>query len=462
MSYSFQETKDILNGIGEGFCAAKWTQVTMHLHNGLTHSCHHPKPHKVPLSEIETNPSALHNTVHKKLNRKSMLDGKKPSECEYCWKIEKNSNIYSDRVLKSSEPWSQPFIDEIKNKNWEDNYNPKYVEVSFSNICNFKCAYCGPMFSSKWVEEIEKYGPYVESNYFNSIEWLEKNNTLPYKHSEVNPYVESFWKWWPDLYRDLHTFRITGGEPLLSKDTWKVLDYILEEENPNKNLNLSINSNLGVPDELIDKLIDKLKRIIDEERINEVVIFSSIDGYGEQAEYLRNGLNNTKFWENVEKILDNLPKVTVTLMSTYNILSPFSYNDLIKKVYDLKLKYTNKERYWQHPIILDTSYLNHPTHLSVKLLSDEHKKLVLDNAETALYYSVSVFNNIHMGMTEIEVGKIKRIYDWLISDDFQFNIEKERKCFVNFVDELDRRRKTNFIETFPELTEFYNKIKNDI
>lgn len=80
---------------------------------------------------------------------------------------------------------------------------------------------------------------------------------MPIHHTEHNPYVEAFWKWWPDLYRDLHTFRITGGEPLLSKDTWKILDYIIEQPNPNKKLNLAINSNLGVPDNLVDKLIEK-------------------------------------------------------------------------------------------------------------------------------------------------------------------------------------------------------------
>jgi len=462
MSETREEIKDKLNSIGSGFCAAKWTQVTMHLHNGLTHSCHHPTPHKIPLNEIETNPTALHNTIHKKLNRKGMLEGKRPTECNYCWKIEDNSPIYSDRILKSDEPWSKPFIDEISQKKWDDDYNPKYVEVSFSNTCNFKCSYCGPMFSSKWVEEIEKFGPYKDSNHFNSIEWLGKNNTIPFKHSEHNPYVESFWKWWPDLYKNLHTFRITGGEPLLSKDTWKVLDYILNEETPNKELNLSINSNLGVPDNLIDKLIEKIKKIIDEERINEVILFTSIDGYGEQAEYIRHGLNNDNFWNNIEKILDSIPQISITIMSTYNILSPFSYNQLIKKVYDLKLKYTNKNRFWQHPVLLDTSYLNHPVHMSVKLLNDEHRKLVLNNAETALFYSVSVFDNEHMGLTEIEVGKIKRIYDWIISDDFKFNIDSERKSFVNFVDEHDRRRNTNFIKSFPELENFYNTIKNDI
>ena len=58
----FNITKDKLNTVGCGFCLAKWTQVTMHLHNGTTHSCHHPKPHKIPLDEILADPTALHNT----------------------------------------------------------------------------------------------------------------------------------------------------------------------------------------------------------------------------------------------------------------------------------------------------------------------------------------------------------------------------------------------------------------
>ena len=103
------------------------------------------------------------------------------------------------------------------------------------------------------MEEIEKHGAYPTSTSFNDIGYLKKLNQLPYKNSDENPYVESFWNWWPDLYNDLHTFRITGGEPLLSKDTWKVLDFIDTTEFPNRNLNLSINSNLGSPKALIEK-----------------------------------------------------------------------------------------------------------------------------------------------------------------------------------------------------------------
>ena len=69
----FSSNKEKLNKVGCGFCLAKWTQVTMHLNNGYTHSCHHPSTHKIPLNEIANNPSALHNTSFKKQKRKECL-----------------------------------------------------------------------------------------------------------------------------------------------------------------------------------------------------------------------------------------------------------------------------------------------------------------------------------------------------------------------------------------------------
>ena len=58
--YHFRD--NVLNEVSPSFCTAKWKQVTLHLHSGQTHSCHHPVPHKIPLDEIADNPSALHNT----------------------------------------------------------------------------------------------------------------------------------------------------------------------------------------------------------------------------------------------------------------------------------------------------------------------------------------------------------------------------------------------------------------
>ena len=454
---NFEETKNKLNSVGCGMCLAKWTQVTMHLQTGFNHSCHHPSVHKIPVKEVERNPKALHNTNFKKQKRKEMLDGKRPSECDYCWNIEDNSNVYSDRIYKSSEPWSKPHFDEIVSSDWRSDFNPRYVEVSFTNTCNFKCSYCGPAYSSQWFQEVKEHGGYPTQPEFNSYQTMVSENSVPILKSEYNPYVDAFWKWWPELYNDLNTFRITGGEPLLSKDTWKVLDYIIENPNPNRELKFAINSNLGVIDELVDRLIEKLKIIIGENRVKEFILFTSADGWGKQAEYIRHGMEFNRVWDNINKVLSELPTVTVTIMSTYNIMSPFTYNTLIKNVHDLKHQYQNDSRYWLHPILLDTSYLRYPSHQSVKLLDFEHKELILKSAELSLYKGVTVFDNKHMGMTEVETEKIKRIYDWAISEDGEM-MDQQRKNFKRFVMEHDRRRGTNFVQTFPELEDFYNKI----
>ena len=73
MSYETNRIKDIKvvveNQSTPTFCLAKWHHVTMYLQSGETHSCYHPKPHKIPLSELKDNPSALHNTMEKKLEQ---------------------------------------------------------------------------------------------------------------------------------------------------------------------------------------------------------------------------------------------------------------------------------------------------------------------------------------------------------------------------------------------------------
>ena len=454
----YTNVKSKLDGVGCGFCLAKWSQVTIHLDKGLTHSCHHPSPHKIPLRELRNNPSALHNTRHKKKRRREMLNGKRPKECDFCWNVEDNSNSFSDRTLKSAEPWAWDQFEKIKSSNWNENYNPRYVEVSFSNACNFACAYCGPQYSSKWVEEIEKHGGYPTEHNFNSIDEIKARDQMPYKQSEQNPYVEAFWKWWPDLYPDLHTFRMTGGEPLMSKDVWKVLEYIRDNPHINPNLSLSINTNLGVPDKLIDKLLDIVEDLTQNNKVREFIIFTSCEATGRQAEYSRFGLDYDKFWFNIEKILKRLPKVTVNIMAAFNALSVFTYSDLIDKVYEFKKKYHNDQRYWVESLQLDTSYLRWPTHLSVKILEPEHKELILEAAKKALYYGMKDTPMTTHGFSDIQIQKIKRTYDYAIGDS-DFDVEKYRKDFVKFVTEYDKRRNTNFLEVFPELKDMYVKYK---
>jgi organic radical activating enzyme len=456
----FYKTKDKLNDVGCGFCLAKWTQVTMHLHNGMTHSCHHPAPHKIPLEEIKENPTALHNTEFKKEQRQKMLNGKRPSECKYCWSIEDNSNGFSDRIYKSSEPWSAPHFDDILKIGWKENYNPKYVEVSFSNICNFKCSYCSPMFSSKWMEEINKYGPYRTSEKFNNLDYIKDMNMMPYHHEEYNPYVDAFWKWWPDLYKDLDTFRITGGEPLLTKDTFKILDYIIDAKEPNKNIKICINSNLGVSQDIFDKFVDRMEKILDKELVYEFVIFASADTWGKQAEYIRHGLDFNLFWERIDFLLDKFHNITIDVMSTYNVLSVPSYKELIDNIYILKKRYHNSYRFWGSALFLDSSYLRWPEHQTVKILDDEWYNEIDEQAKLVDFYEqtrIGLYDGY--GFTDMEINKIKRIRDWYISGEGNEELKTNRRDFYKFIREHDKRRGTDFVKTFPELEDFLQKCR---
>ena len=465
---NFTEMKQKLDSVGCGMCLAKWTQVTMHLHDGTTHSCHHPAPHKIGLKELKRNPTALHNSSQKKKSRKQMLNGERPSECGYCWKVEDNSNSFSDRVFKSEEEWSKPHFKEITELDWKADYLPKYVEVSFSNTCNLKCGYCGPSYSSKWVEEMRKHGEFSTGDGFNSLEQLEKDDKLPIPQREHNPYVEAFWKWWPELYKSMDTFRITGGEPLLSKDTFKVLDEIIETDNPNKELKLSINSNLCVDDKLIDKLIEKAKIIINEKRVKEFILYTSVDTEGKQAEFIRFGLDYKQLFGNIDKILTEIPEITIVVMSTFNIFSPFNYEKLVRKIYDYKVKHFNTTRYWNSPLILDTSYLRYPDFLSFRLLKGYLSLSYFEKLEKYMKFfsSYRSLNSYQLqeptdsGFSLKEIEKITRIKDMFIEDSkSNENFELGKKKFKHYIADYKKRRNVDCYETFPELRTFINTIK---
>jgi hypothetical protein len=321
------------------------------------------------------------------------------------------------------------------------------------------------------MEEINEFGAYNLSYEYNGTKRMEDRNTKPYRQSEDNPYVEAFWEWFPDLYNSLDTFRITGGEPLLSKDTWKVLDFIIETETPNKELKLSINSNLGVGDDLIDKLIVKLEKIISEERVKEVIIFTSCEGYGKQAEYTRYGLEFDRLFSNIDKILLVLDKVTVVVMSTFNIFSVFSYEKLIKKIYDLKLKHFNTKRYWNSSIILDTSYLRYPSFLSFRLLKDYINEEYFDRwvkfmKFNSTYRSLTSFEQQtidDVGFSTKEIEKVKRIKDIFVSD-YAVDIDTfdlDKKDFLKFIKEYEIRRGMNCEEYYPELKKFIKNIERE-
>ena len=332
---NLENVKNLLNSTGCGFCLAKFTQVTLHLGTGHVHSCHHPKMHKIEIDEIKKDYRALFNTSHLKKVRKEMLNNQKPAECDYCWRIEDDGNL-SDRTFKSSKRFAFDDHDTIAQYNGDEDISPTYLEVSFSNVCNMSCLYCGPEFSSKWVEDLKQNGPIKVLENTKKERWVQgwqdlDNLNIP--NREYNPYIDAFWKWFPEIYPKLKTYRITGGEPLMSKETFRSMDWLAA--NPNPALDFSINTNLSVPDKLWDTFIEKLVKIKD---TMGVTVFTSVEAWGKRAEYLRRGLDFDVFLKRYEQ-LAQLGNVKVVIMAAYNVLSISTFKQFLEWQLEMKKTY---------------------------------------------------------------------------------------------------------------------------
>jgi organic radical activating enzyme len=482
-----KQMRDLLNTTGPGFCLAKWTQVTMHLGNGLTHSCHHPGAHKIPLNELAENPSALHNTNFKKERRKEMLNGQRPKECDFCWRVEDNGEI-SDRVLKSLPGFSLPHHDKISQLTGDEDIYPTYVEVSFSRVCNFACAYCGPPFSSKWEQEVKQHGPY---NIFNHIYNPIKDEEKHYNNNEHNPYIEAFWEWFPEAFKHMHTFRITGGEPLLSKDTFKVLDFLIE--NPNPNLNFAINSNACPPGDLWDTFIAKVKTLTENGCVKRFELYTSAEATGAQNDFIRDGMNWDLFVKNVERFLNETQGTKVVFMCAFNVLSASTFKPLLEWILELKQRFSyqgffnwleeegynrsvpnsrtfaeRKERSYgvHNRIAVDVPYLRHPQFLDANILSKEmiEKYLIpaidfmYDNLGHGEWYITQKFDDHEcLKLKRNVIGcilKAKQVDDDGLTTNGE--IRQNRAKFAYFMKAYGKRRGKDFHEVFPEYADFYN------
>jgi MoaA/NifB/PqqE/SkfB family radical SAM enzyme len=445
------ETRDRLNAVSTSFCLAKWLQATIHLHRGLTHSCHHPEAHLIPIEDLEKNVASLHNTQEKIRQRSEMMDGIRPTGCSYCWNIEEfGYDRFSDRILKSQDEWSMPNLEEVLKDPLSASLRPKYLEISFSRACNFRCTYCSPAFSTKWLQDVLKDGQYPGREFESGSQMLEE----PFEE-ETNPYIQAFWKWWPELKDSLHTFRITGGEPLLSPNTFRLLEML--DKDPAPNLSFSINSNLGIPEEKVNRLIQGVGKLLEGKKAKKFDLFTSMEAWGKKAEYIRFGMDTELFWRNLENVLIQLPTVSVTIMCTFNILSVTSFKQFLERVLELREKYHVKKAR-PCPLFVDISYLQNPSFQAINLLPKDY----LADMEKIVQFvneNRAEKRGNYWGFYSFEETKIRRCQEWMNQGLPEKKLKEERAKFYRYYSEYDRRRKANFLETFPEMKEFWQICK---
>lgn len=439
----------ILNEVSPSFCLAKWHHVTLYLQTGETHSCYHPAPHKIPLDEIQVNPSALHNTMHKKIERKEMLDGIQTAGCKYCWNIESLGKDYtSDRHLRSASIYTEQRWDQCVNGPWDQNINPEYVEINFGNECNFKCGYCHPKYSSRFYNEIKEYGPvHTVKNHRCDIDWLKL-----YEREDKNPYVDAWWAWWPDMKSSLNILRITGGEPLMHTSTWRLFEEI--KNDPLPHLELNINSNMGIKPGMVNRLIENVNHLLENSSIKRFKLFSSIDTWGARAEYLRTGLD-LKLWE---RNIDHYLKQTgqpISFMITFNILSVSTFKRLLEKILEWRLEYNQYNMTDQKQMIrFDTPYLKEPLQYDINILPKDEYLFYMEESLDFIQKNIDDYDVTKFSTVEFE--KFRRVVDYMTTTVYpNEKIREGRKDFYHWFATLDQRRGTDFVNTFPEMKQFY-------
>jgi organic radical activating enzyme len=410
----------------------------------MTTSCHHPLPHKVSIEEVQANPKALHNTPQKKKERAQMQKGERPSGCEYCWKIEDigRDNI-SDRVYKTV-IYDDEDLDRAYNTPADQDVDLQTLEIAFDRTCQFACSYCNPAFSSTWVKDIKQNGPYrnLTSDGRNHFTHIHDSSQL-YRYGERNPYVEAFHKWWEtDLHRTLKELRITGGEPLMSAETWKLIEWF--KTNKGKSTTrLAINSNLGT-----DVDVDRLLAAIDGV---EVDLYTSNESMNLQAEYIRDGLVFDDWANNVERLLDSRKFRGLHVMSTINALCLDSLDSFLEMVLNWK------REYGQDSINFSLNILRFPSFQSPLVIPDSSRTYYREQLQE--WFDQNAYSEfIH----QFERNQLRRLIDYLdvvktphIGAAEQSVLQQD---FKKFYQQYDQRRGKNFTQAFPNLTEWYNSL----
>jgi hypothetical protein len=438
--------QQVLDPVSSSFCAAKWYNATIWLGSGQTTSCHHPPAHLIDIDKVNNNSRLLHNTDEKKEDRRKMLAGERPAGCEYCWKIEDmHTDAVSDRVYKSKIYPIEALNEAVKTP-IESDVNLRTLEISFDRTCQFACSYCNPAFSSTWVNDIRRHGPYVGlvSDGRNHFTHTHDNSQL-YKFGETNPYVEAFFDWWErDLHRTLQELRITGGEPLMSGYTWQLIEWFKNNQG-RSNTRLAINSNLGID---MDKMKDFAVAVA---TLPGVDLYTSMEATFTQAEYIRDGLKYDQWLNNVLFLLEGGFVDAVHVMCTINALCLDSLVD------HLNMMLTLKQRYGRDQLNFTLNILRFPSFQSALILPDEIRNRYRLQLEAWLFH-----NRENPCLHEHEVNHVQRLIDYLdvvkTPHSEAFEMPKLLNDFKQFYTQYDQRRDKVFAVAFPNLAEWYDNL----
>ena len=269
------------------------------------------------------------NSNEVELARMEMIYDDHRPDCINCYKMEEagiNSRrqllniIYKDEVnqIKSDPKVRFPILD---------------LEMSFDNICNFKCITCSPTYSSQWEKEL---GPVNKS-----VQDLNSETVKNLKH-----------------------LTLLGGEPFLNKRVYDNNFFEIMHKNfdfENALLVLYTNNSIELKEHWYN-LLSKVKHLC---------VMLSLDGIDKVGEYVRYGLNQKTFDNNLKvwKKFWNKPNIPIF----ENVSTGINISYLVHNMNIFNIEKTQDK--YDIPILLEA--IHSPRYLSPAILPDDIKTQIL-------------------------------------------------------------------------------------
>jgi hypothetical protein len=406
------ETKARLDQISDSFCPLRWTYMQVDLEHGRVKACC-----KTPFQQVSAGGrEVIFDSTYFQERRREMLKGVRHSDCECCWEQER-LGLLSYRLSEAQkEPHAQA-IRAIAAARQVTGARPKHIEFILSTLCDLKCTYCGPDFSTAWVADVTRHGPF------------------PMAPDQVSPpsapegFREMFWDWFADSLPEVEYIQFNGGEPLIQPEFYAVVRKIMAEP---VRLQLGVISNLNTPAASLESFRRLLPGLLEKHSFRLGV---SQDSIGARAEFIRQGLRWSRFDANLRALLREFPTLEVQVAPTMSALNVTSVHMLLRYLDELGGEFGPR-------ILLRPSVVMWPEYLAPWALPPEYSRY-LDQAIDDLE-RIGRWPEMSARLDEVRCAMRP-----------QTTAAALTTAFIQWAQWNDARRGSRITRVFPELTPLF-------
>ena len=414
------------SSVSPTFCVLPWLHMATRTYGAVTPCCVGE-----PLGENlnQTTFSEAWNSPSLRALRKRMLKGKTSSLCQKCYE-EEAAGVASHRV-RANAYWKDfySFDEMIQNTNFRGFFKGKYIylDLRLGNKCNLECNMCSPQEAVRWESLVGKIFEFAKTDLLKDY-MMEQMYRM--KHSPSKNWYERE-EVIQDIYDQLPYIRrvtIAGGEPLLIKEHHKFLEECINRKEAH-HISLHYHTNGTALD---SQLFEKWKHF------ESVHVFISLDDLKDRNRYIRWPTS----WKLMEKNLEFIDKkspsnVHPMILCTIQAKNIFYFPEFL----DWFSEKNFKKIYVDYENVVHTELVTHPYFLSCQVLSPHIKQLVTDK-----------FEKMYQKYGE-KSERFKTLIDFMnLKDKSNFLY-----VFRDYIQALDRIRKTDFFKVFPELSELLDK-----